>query len=111
MKCLDCEKSDWIDHGDHHACRTCNALVLNEAKTREILLEGHGINLDDLRQNIDDSIRGDACPNCSSKMHTVMVKHDAIDLCFSCGTLFLNRSEIDRVTLGRLSSTAIDKNA
>ena len=102
--CLDCEKDDWIDYGNHRSCSACKALVLDEVKTREVLLEGHGINLDDLRQKIDDSIRGDACPSCSSKMNTVMIKHDAVDLCFSCGTVFLNRSEIERVTLGRLGA-------
>jgi Zn-finger nucleic acid-binding protein len=66
------------------------------------MLEQHGLNIADLKVRTDDAIRADRCPSCERAMSPVIVKHSAVDLCFGCGTMFLDEPEGRRILGERL---------
>jgi hypothetical protein len=39
------------------------------------------------------------CPKCGLKMQEVKYKHVDVDVCFSCGGVFLDKGELEHITL------------
>ena len=78
-------------------CVSCRAYILDGEATRTVFSERHGLDIEDLRALVTSEIRSYPCPTCLRKMDSVIVNYNALDICFGCGTMFLDRSEGPRI--------------
>lgn len=92
-------------------CASCLGYLLDGQTTLRTMMDAHGLDVAALREQVDDAIREYGCPNCERAMRTVIVNLDVLDLCFGCGTMFLDRLEAARVSGGLVGGTAATRRA
>jgi hypothetical protein len=84
---------------DGHGCSRCGGLLLASSGSERLLHEELRLDratLVDIAQSFGG--RRWVCPSCRSKMSSLMVRGVDIDLCFHCGSLWLDHGEIERLS-------------
>lgn len=84
------------------ACGECGGRVLSPELTKQVLLDEAGLD-PRLVQELAQESGGKAlpCPACEKPMSPVTLKGTALDICFPCGTTFLDQGELERFSRGR----------
>jgi hypothetical protein len=75
----------------------CGALILDSER---LLVDRAGLDLEVVRAVVrEQGVKKGVCPSCSSAMHEGRLRGVVVDLCLSCGALWLDKSEL--ATLSR----------
>lgn len=84
------------------ACGECGGHVLSPDLTRRVLLDEGGLDPRVIQQ-LAREFAGKklTCSRCGQAMSPVTLKGTPVDICFACGTTFLDAGELERLSAGR----------
>ncbi|HEY1098539.1 MAG TPA: zf-TFIIB domain-containing protein, partial [Myxococcota bacterium] len=90
---------------DGHGCGRCGGLLVPPSGSERLLYDELALDRATLLE-IAHSFGGKrfACPSCRSHVRALMVRGVNVDLCFHCGSLWLDHGEIERLSSDRYPS-------
>lgn len=111
MKCTRCSDVDLDEElgtlGEA-VCGDCSGRFMPASISNALLEKETGLNVEQLRE-LASQFSGPTlpCPGCSKAMSPVTLKGANVDHCLSCGGLWLDASELSRLTGGRIEETGL----
>jgi hypothetical protein len=85
-----------------HECPTCSGRLLERDAVRQFVLDPLGKSPGDLKQAADGAQGADVlCAVCSQPTSPVFLEDVIVDLCTSCGAMWLDEGELSALSLGR----------
>jgi Zn-finger nucleic acid-binding protein len=103
QRCPLCEGAELVPAVGHlmeAVCRNCHGRLLSPGAVQRLFGEELGMGPGDLKAGLSDA-RGLTCPSCTSKMGPLLLGDKILDLCPGCGSMWLDKGELQSVSGGR----------